>query len=334
MNKQSRSIYISLINRIAIAMILNQALITVLSSVVNVIEAVMDIVLGGVWWADMICRLNECIVYILGFCIPVWVFNKMSASAEPEIYTPVKNQSKFTPMQTLLAMSASLGIIELAAYVNYYAVNLFSDYSDFSSEYMWSTTLEEPYQIIIYFVYVAVVPAAVEELLFRGTVCKSLRTYGDKSAILISAVLFSLMHANAEQAIYTFVAGLLLAWIYVKTENIAFPIALHFINNGISAFSDIIDAQVSESAADVFSTACETFVLLLAVISVICLAFLLKKNGGFLSRLEMKPDENGNEVIPLSTSEKLSGFFTGAMIIFILYSLLTMIIYIVLSFTV
>lgn len=334
MNKQSRGIYTSLINRIAVAMILNQALITVLFFIVDVIGSVMDIVIGNVWWADMICRLAECIAYALGFCIPVWVFNKMSESAEPEIYTPVKDQSQLSPLQTLLAMLAALGIIEIAAYVNYYAVNLFSDYSDFSAEYMWSTTLDEPYQMIIYMVYVAVIPAVVEELLFRGTVCKSLRTYGDRSAILISAVLFSLMHANAEQAIYTFVAGLLLAWIYVRTENIAFPIVLHFINNGISALSDIIEAQISESAANIFSTTCETLVLLLAAISVLCLAFLFKRSGGFLTRLEMKPDENGNEVIPLSASEKFSGFFTGAMIIFILYSLLTMLIYIALSFTV
>lgn len=334
MNKQSRSAYTSLINRIAVAMLLNQVIIAVLSLIVIASERIADNVLGGLWWADMVCRLEECIVYILGFTVPIVVFDKIGKGSETEIYMPVENGYRLSRVQTVLAILAALGAISLAAYVNYHAVNIFGNYSDFSSEYIWDVELYEPYQIIIYFVHAAIIPALVEELLFRETICRSLRAYGDKTAILISALLFSLMHTNAEQIIYTFVAGLFLAWIYERTKNVIFPMIVHFINNGLSALKDIIEVRCSESLADAFSSVSESAILLLGAVSAACLLLILRKSGGVFSEYRLKPDENGEEVLPLTAKEKMSGFFTPPMMMFILYSVLTMVSYIFLSFMV
>ena len=141
-------------------------------------------------------------------------------------------------------MGFSLGAIILASYLNYFLVNAFGNYSDFTSTNLWSVELEHPYQIIIYLASSVIIPSVVEEYFFRNTICKALTVYGKGTAILASAALFALMHTNAEQIIYAFVGGVLLAWIYVETKSIAIPIIVHMINNGTSAIADIINAGI------------------------------------------------------------------------------------------
>ncbi len=80
--------------------------------------------------------------------------------------------------------------------------------------------------------YALLVGPAIEELVFRGFLLNALRPLGKAYAVLISAVMFSLMHADVEQIFFTFAAGLILG--YVAAEySIWASLILHIINNGI-----------------------------------------------------------------------------------------------------
>ena len=68
---------------------------------------------------------------------------------------------------------------------------------------------------------------------------------------------------------------------------------------------------------------------LLSLIGFLCL--YKNKIISFKNALEMKPDENGNEVLPLSVSERISGFFSAPMVIFIVYCVAIMSYYVYLS---
>lgn len=337
MNKQSKALYGALINRIAICMLLNQAIFAVLSAVTTLLGIHFRALYPDSQTVDIITRFGECVTYFLGFTLPVLAFNRMNNSAELEIYEPVRDESaKFTRAETFFSVGIALGATSAAAILNYYVVGLFGNYSDFSEEYLWSTDLSETYMVVIYFIYVAIIPAIVEELLFRGTVCRALRAYGGVSAAVISAVLFSLMHANVEQIIYTFVAGLALAWIYLRTEKIIYPIAVHCINNAVSALGDIVEARCSEEVYERFVFVSESITWIFVGASVLFFAVRLARGkrslrGVLGGKIEMKPDENGNEVLPLGTLDKVRGFFGVGMIFFIIYSVLTMAYYVFLS---
>lgn len=75
----------------------------------------------------------------------------------------------------------------------------------------------------------------VEELVFRGAVLRSLLrsplhpVYG----ILISAVLFALVHINPAQMPHAFIIGLLLGWMYYRTGSILPGVAFHWANNTV-----------------------------------------------------------------------------------------------------
>jgi len=76
-----------------------------------------------------------------------------------------------------------------------------------------------------------------EELVLRGAILKSLLRSPKLSpwgAIAISAVLFALVHFNPVQMPHAFLIGLLLGWMYYRTDSILPGVALHWVNNTVA----------------------------------------------------------------------------------------------------
>ena len=82
---------------------------------------------------------------------------------------------------------------------------------------------------------ITIVGPAVEELLFRGAITGALlRQYSPTKAILLSALLFAVIHLNPAQMLPAFLIGTLLAWTYYKTGSLIPCIAMHILNNTLS----------------------------------------------------------------------------------------------------
>ena len=74
-----------------------------------------------------------------------------------------------------------------------------------------------------------------EEMLFRGLVFESCRErFGGGGAVLISALLFGLIHVVPVQVINAFVVGIILGFIYLRTRSLANVILLHAVNNALA----------------------------------------------------------------------------------------------------
>lgn len=101
----------------------------------------------------------------------------------------------------------------------------------------------------------AVLPALLEEMVFRGFVLRTLRPYGDLFAVLVSAFLFGLMHGNIEQVPFALIVGIVLGWLYVATDNIWVPILIHFTNNALSVCMEFLGFDLSVTGQAVFYTA-------------------------------------------------------------------------------
>ena len=82
------------------------------------------------------------------------------------------------------------------------------------------------------FLKVAVVAPIVEELIFRGMILNGFRrNYHGAIAVFMSALLFSLFHLNPWQMPATFILGLLVGWLILRTNNIFVAIIGHSMNN-------------------------------------------------------------------------------------------------------
>ena len=89
--------------------------------------------------------------------------------------------------------------------------------------------------LVLNIILLAAVPAVLEELVFRGIILNAFRKKtGDVASIFISAALFSLMHCSPQQTVFTFVFGIVLAFVVVKTGSVVSSMIIHFLNNAIA----------------------------------------------------------------------------------------------------
>ena len=98
---------------------------------------------------------------------------------------------------------------------------------------MTDVILSVPFFLMLFLM--AIVPATVEEFIFRGIVYGGYRKSGTKfMAVMLSALMFGLMHMNLNQALYAFVIGVLLALLFEATNSIWTTMLFHFIYNAQS----------------------------------------------------------------------------------------------------
>lgn len=112
--------------------------------------------------------------------------------------------------------------------------------SIFPSE--WITNLNKGIGDGGWSILTAVVMAPIlEEILFRGVIQGSAYSkYGALKSILISSAAFGIIHLIPQQVIYAFVAGIILGYIYWRTQSILSVIIVHALNNGIAFIQKII----------------------------------------------------------------------------------------------
>ena len=97
-----------------------------------------------------------------------------------------------------------------------------------------------------------------EELFYRKLVIDRMGVYGERAAVIVSALIFGLAHGNLDQFFYAFGLGLVLGYVYLKTRRIIYTIGLHMIINLIGgvllplAYSHASDTAVGVLGLGVF----------------------------------------------------------------------------------
>ena len=80
-----------------------------------------------------------------------------------------------------------------------------------------------------------VIAPVIEEFMFRRILLDRLRPYGDRFALLASALCFGLFHGNLSQFFYAVAIGLALGYVALRTGRIWQPVLLHAMVNSISS---------------------------------------------------------------------------------------------------
>ena len=113
------------------------------------------------------------------------------------------------------------------------------------------------------FLTVVIAGPVLEELLFRGIVLDGfLKTYSPVKSIIWSSIIFSLFHLNPWQAIPAFLIGLVLGYVYWKTQSLLPCIFIHFINNFISWLIGIIVTEDIYTLSELITNQTHYFLVL------------------------------------------------------------------------
>ena len=319
--------YRSVINRLAGTMLIFLALSNVLGIIGMGLVYLWEELLPEVA-ADIASSVTDGVVYILSFMLPVCFFKWMSKGKRTE---PMKLAPRL-PKETFVYVMAGMAVILAAAYLNYYMIS-FTNYTAFAEENLWVDTYDTPHAIVMSFVTMAIIPAFVEEFLFRGLIQTNLRPFGRGVAIVGSAVLFGAMHQNIQQIFYATVAGLVLGYLYEVTDSIWCGILLHLLNNGFSVVETAITERMNKAFADRVCTLAEGAIF---GIGAICLVWLICRKrtepdfsqGCFEKTMQISP-----EYVPyeLERPRKVKLFFSPLMITFLALCASTMVTYFIMA---
>lgn len=109
-------------------------------------------------------------------------------------------------------------------------------------------------------IFAGILSPIIEEILFRGVMLNKLRTYGDKIAIITTALLFGLFHENFSQFFYAVGLGVVFAYVTLKTGTIKYSIGLHIM---INMMGSVIGTKVlsSNTATMIFGIVVWVFVI-------------------------------------------------------------------------
>ncbi|MBK5241104.1 type II CAAX endopeptidase family protein [Clostridium sp.] len=91
---------------------------------------------------------------------------------------------------------------------------------------------EQAISPILLILSLVVIAPIYEEVIFRGILLKGMANkINPNIALVVSALLFAVVHLNIPQGINAFLLGLITGFIYLKTESIYLSIFAHFVNN-------------------------------------------------------------------------------------------------------
>lgn len=166
-------------------------------------------------------------------------------------YNPFSPTKPVSVGFTFFAILAAIGLCMFTNIINSYILTILSE---LGAEIPEPPQMMEPTltSLGLNLLVMAVLPALLEEMIYRGYILRTLRPYGNVFAVIVSSLLFGLMHGNLRQIPFAFIVGLVLGLLYVLTDNIWMSITVHFANNAISVLMEYFGFGLSEMAVGYF----------------------------------------------------------------------------------
>ncbi|MDE5722409.1 MAG: CPBP family intramembrane metalloprotease [Clostridia bacterium] len=195
----------------------------------------VQFIVGIIISAAHVDENSDANIYLSYLCAPVAIVSCIAVilkvrKIHPKYVFPVKCSPKYY----LIAVMIIFGLLFSLSWVGNAVVEFFKLFGykpREASSYFPNTSGG---RIIPVFIVIAVLPALIEEALFRGVIlncCEN--SVGTVRTVFIVGFCFSLFHASPEQTVYQFIVGCAFAFIAVRSGSILPSVLMHFINNAL-----------------------------------------------------------------------------------------------------
>lgn len=141
---------------------------------------------------------------------------------------------------------------------------------------------------LLEFLSTAVLVPVMEEFAFRGVLLSALRKYGLGFSIVASALVFSLVHLDFANVVFAFIAGLVLGFLFARTNNLWITIFIHALTNGIAVITNHAAFLFGDNMATVAENAFMLVPIALGVLALVILFFF--KRDLFITYLSPRYD--------------------------------------------
>lgn len=248
-------------NRIGLAMLVSMILVNVIQIIFfNIIGKVNQDLLSSSWINYIALAISY---YLIGFPVFYFMIKGLPEGEKREdkklgVWEIVKFCFISYSLMYIFNFLTNIFIILISIFKGSEVVNPLQNIIEGSS-------------LILTLIFVGILSPIIEEMMFRGIMLNKLRRYGDKVAIVTTALLFGLFHANFSQFFYATVLGLIFAYVTLKTGTIKYSIILHIFVNMMGSF--IIPLIIGDGS-NLVAYGCVLFLVLL--ISIVGLVLLIK----------------------------------------------------------
>ena len=103
-------------------------------------------------------------------------------------------------------------------------------------------------------ILISLIGPIFEEIIFRKILIDRTIKYGPLASILVSTIIFGLIHGNLNQFCYTVLVGGFFAYVYIKTGQIKYSIGLHIILNMLGSVLSMIVNNSAVNLSNAFNT--------------------------------------------------------------------------------
>ncbi|MCI9413590.1 MAG: CPBP family intramembrane metalloprotease [Clostridiales bacterium] len=160
-----------------------------------------------------------------------------------------------------------------------------------------------PMSLLLNVVVLAVLPALLEEMVFRGIVLRALLPYGRLFAAVVSSLLFALMHGNLLQVPFAFIVGFACAGLALRSGSIWPASLLHLMNNLVSVLLQYASLKWGTAMGNSLTLAVFFVVTVLALAAALLRQRIAVRNGWECGRPP--------SAVPLAPSEKAGALLSS-----------------------
>lgn len=186
----------------------------------------------------------------------------------------------------LAATVTALGLNSLWGYIYYFCKNwvdrVIGPGMEMDQIYTPETMPLVGFLLMVF--WTCIVAPVTEEYMFRGMILRTLSKHGATFGIVMSALLFGLLHGNMAQTPMAFLIGLILGYVAAKSGNIRQTIFMHMVNNTLAMLPQAVYyfAPQYEKYLDNAAFAIDLVEIAFAVIALIW--FAVKHHKGVKAR--------------------------------------------------
>lgn len=234
--------------------------------------------------------VQESIQYAMGLLTKGWMMILITLLCDMVLmagfgtwYYFRERQYPFRPNYKSAFSLKNIGYIIVMGVLGQYASNLIAtltgvlipsamdSYEDLAQNFDLSTA--SPVLMIL---AVCIVGPIAEELVFRGMIFGKLRrAFSFWPAAIISGIMFGVFHMNIMQGVYASVLGVLLAYVYEKTQTIFGSIFFHIVFNASSYITDFVNSGIQSVVPS--ETVYSAGLILFSILSGIIVILLARK---------------------------------------------------------
>lgn len=166
-----------------------------------------------------------------GFLLPQLAFAAVAAIFFLKTKTPLKKLAGgCSPKYFLLAVVLQFGLLSLSELNNLF-LHFLEGFGYEPTEILLPSSDGFGFVGVLY--VVAVLPAVLEEMIFRGILFGGLKSCGRAGAVLVCGALFALYHQSPAQTVYQFLCGAAFALMMLRAGSILPTVLSHFLNNAL-----------------------------------------------------------------------------------------------------